>query len=488
MTLKHQAITGVKWNTLTTLLSTIFQLVSYIVLARILQPADFGLMAMATVIIGFAQSFSDAGISSAIIYRQDATTDQLSSLFWLNIWTGILVFVLIVCLEPLILLLFSEPRLPSILYTVALTFLIIPWGKQFEILLQKDLNFAVLSKIQIVALTISTAVTVCTALLGYGVWSLVWGQLSLAILSTFMLALVGYRWYRPQIHFKRNDLKGYLNFGLFQMGERCVNFFAERFDQLILASLLGAQGLGYYNFAFNIINIPLSRINPIINKVIFPVFAQIQDNALHLKAGYLKVLRLLISVNAPLLIGIAIVSPLAIPLIFGTKWTASVIILQILSIVALSRSIGNPVGSLILAKGRAELGFKWNLGLTMIQIPALYIGAKLGGAMGVALALALVQILLSIFNYLVLIRTLLGPCLREYIQSLWPALWMSGIMAMTASAINILFQTVSQPVTLIAQLLCGALVYLSLFFCFQKDLFNEIQAMLFKGGIAIEKK
>lgn len=180
-----------------------------------------------------------------------------------------------------------------------------------------------------------------------------------------------------------------------------------------------------------------------------------------------------------MMVGLAVVAPIAVPVIFGEQWLPSIILIQILAIVGLLRSTGNPVGSLLLSKGRADLGFKWNLALTITQIPGLYLGAKLGGTVGVAIAFAALQCVYAILNYLVLIRILLGPCLHEYINSMWPSLWMSGIMVGAVFAAGLLTQTAPHQITLIVQVLCGVAVYVGLMFHNQRILVTDIKKLIF---------
>src|SRR5262249_36314737 len=154
--------------------------------------------------------------------------------------------------------------------------------------------------------------------------------------------------------------------------ERSINYLSERLDQLLIGTLLGARSLGFYNFAFNLTGRPIWRINPILTRVAFPIFSAVQHDREKLRRGYLRLLSLLTTINAPLLIGLATLAPVAVPLVFGRKWTDSIILIQILSLVTLSRSVGNPIGSLQLAKGRADLGFKWNAFFLLVSVPAIY--------------------------------------------------------------------------------------------------------------------
>lgn len=488
MGLKEKTVSGVKWSGISMGAVTALQFATLAILARLLSPADFGLMGMIMVVIGFAQAFADMGISNAIIHRQDTTKDQLSSLYWLNILAGVILFCAVCASTPLVVGFYHEPRLTRLLYLTALVFLITPLGQQFQILLQKELKFDGLAKIEITTAVVNSTVTIGAAFAGLGVYSLIWGQLAGTTVKVALLCGIGWRKWRPSLHFAKQDLKGYVSFGLYQMGERSINYLNSNLDYLLIGSMLGARALGYYTLAYNLIIRPSTMINPVITKVAFPVFSLIQSETDKLRRGYLKVLQLLAMVNFPMMVGLAVVAPVAVPLIFGDQWLPSVILIQILTIVGLLRSTGNPVGSLLLAKGRADLGFKWNLGLTVTQIPGLYLGAKLGGAVGVAIAFSILMVFYSILNYLVLIRTLLGPCLREYLQSMWSALWMSGVMGCGVFAIGALFQNNSKVIVLIVQIFIGTAVFISLLFFNQKILFNELRSMIFNRKVVVAEE
>ena len=466
---------------------TALRFITLAVLAHLLSPSDFGLMGMIMVVIGFAQAFADMGISNAIIHRQDATKDQLSSLYWLNILAGIIVFFVVCASAPLVVGFYHEPRLYHPLYLTAVIFLITPFGQQFQILMQKELRFNELAKIEIAAPIVNSAVAIVLAFSGFGVYSLIWGQLAGTTTKVLMLLRTGLRNWRPGFHFSRRDLRGYLSFGLFQMGERSINYLNSNLDYLLIGSMLGAKSLGYYTLAYNLIIRPSSLINPVITKVAFPVFSRMQNDTAKLKRGYLKVLQLLSTVNFPIMAGLAVVAPIAVPVIFGEKWLPSIILIQILAIVGLLRSTGSPVGSLMLAKGRADLGFKWNLALTVTQIPGLYVGAKLGGTVGVAIAFAILMCIYSVFNYIILIRTMLGPCLHEYITSMWPSLWMSAAMAVAVLFSGIFLQNMPDLLILIIQVLCGMAIYMGLMMYSQKMLVVEIKNMVLNRGVTVAK-
>jgi O-antigen/teichoic acid export membrane protein len=442
-------------------------------------------MGMILVVIGFARLFADMGVSNAIIYRQDATREELSSLYWLNIIAGIAVFSIVCASVPLVAAFYHEPRLNNLMYLAAIVFIITPFGQQFQILLQRELQFNQLAKIEIIGSITNATVAITLAFFEMGVFSLIWGQLAGTSLRVLLLCSWGWGHWKPGWHFSRRNLEGYISFGLYQMGEKTANYIISNLDYLLIGSLFGAKFLGYYTLAYNLILKPSTMINPIITRVAFPVFSKVQNDIDRLKIGYLKVLRLLSSVNFPMLAGLAVVAPLAVPIIFGEQWLPSVILIQILTIVGLLRSTGNPVGSLLLAKGRVDLGFKWTVAVMITQIPGLYLGAKLGGTVGVAVAFAILMGIYTIFNYLILIRTLIGSCLREYVSSMWPSLWMSTVMGGAVLGIGIIFQNLPRQPLLIIQIACGIVVYFALMLCTQRMLLFEIKEMVWPAKVSV---
>ena len=468
MSLKRQAAKGAYWTGTSSVVVTVLQFAQLAVLARLLVPEDFGLMAMMMVVIGFAQAFADMGVSNAIIQRQDTTDQHLSSLYWLNILAGTVLFLLLLAAVPAIEAFFAEPRLAEFIPVTALIFLIAPFGQVYQALLQKNLRFRELAVSETSAAAVSAAVAITAAIAGQGIYALIFGQLANIACKTSVL--IGYGWpdWRPSLQFHRRDLDNYLSFGLFQMGERAVNYLNERLDQLLIGVLLGAEALGYYHLAFNLVILPVARINPVLTRVAFPIFARIQDDAAKLRHGFMTMQQVLAALNFPLLLGLAVVVPVFVPTVLGEQWAPSILLVQILAGVALLRSTGNPVGSLLLAKGRADLGFYWNLLLILTQMPAVYVGAKVSGTEGVAGALLLMHIAYFWCGYLFLVRRLLGPCLRSYLATLWPAAFTASVMALAVAGLAQVATFEAYPL-LIAQVGIGALLYAALNWLLYRD-------------------
>lgn len=182
---------------------------------------------------------------------------------------------------------------------------------------------------------------------------------------------------------------------------------------------------GGYNLAYNVVVVPPMKLNPIITRVLFPAFAKIQDDTEKLRVNFYKLLSVVGIINFPALLGLMVVSNNFVPLVFGEKWNSIIPVLQLLCVVGLLRSVGNPIGSLLMAKARVDISFKFNVFKTFLFIPAIVIGGQMAGAIGVTLGFLLVQIINTILSYFVMIKPVLGSSYRQYILSLWLPFYLS---------------------------------------------------------------
>lgn len=218
--LREQAISGVKWTGMAAVVSAGLQLVQLAILTRWLAPSDFGLAAIIAVATGFAQTFADVGFSNAIVCHQDIPPEHLSTLYWTNVMAGAVMFVAVALAAPWIARFYHEPRLSQWVLIASLIFLINPFGNQFQLLLQKELRFDSVAKIELISLLGGIVVSVSTAVLHYGVLALILGQLTQALCKAVGFSVVGFRRWRIYLHWRGGDLSNYFQFGLYQMGER----------------------------------------------------------------------------------------------------------------------------------------------------------------------------------------------------------------------------------------------------------------------------
>lgn len=473
---------GMKWTSLSTVVNTIVQLLQYVILARLLSPDDYGLLGMITVVIVFSQVFTDLGISSAIIYYQNLTRDQLSTLYWINLLSGLLVFLAVIGLRPVIAGFYHEPRLMELLIYVAFIFLLTPFGQQFQFLLQKELEFNQLAKVEIFSVVLGSFSAITFAFLGFGVYSQIWGQLITAGSKSIYLLVIGWKKWRPQFVFKLKGLKGVVKFGAFQMGSRTVGYFASNIDYLLIGRYLGAEALGVYNLAYQLIVIPVTKINPIVTKVAFPVFSLHQDNNEVINKSFVNMSKLLSVVTFPILIGLIACADVFVPVVFGEKWEVAIPVVQILAVLGILRVLMNPNGSLLLGKGRADLGFIWDFFVAVFNGLAIWFVVKEG-----IIEVAIVYVFVSFLNFI------LGRGLLHYVTKLKAKHYFSALAKPTIITIlmGICVYVVQQfslnvlnlnPswLLLIVLMTVGGITYIIFFYLIDKSYIGNVKKLLKK--------
>lgn len=474
-TLKQQAITGAKWSGTSIASTTVLNFITTAILARLLSPEEFGLLGMMTIFIGLIGCLADAGVSNAIIYHQDATKSELSSLYWINILMGGILFTIVVLSHPLAVAYFDEPRLSTYLPLIAATLIITPIGQQFRILLRKDLAFRTLTGINILSTSVACVTAITVALFGLGIWSLVFRPVVLSLVATTGFVFVGIRrkWL-PDLCFQIGSIRKYLRFGLFQMGERLLDNLRSNVDYLIIGRFMGAEALGFYSLAYSLITLPLSKINPIITGIAFPTFAKMQSDDWLLKTSYLKMLRYLSTLTFPVMFGMLIVAPVFVPTVYGSRWLPAVHVLQVLCVVGTLKSLGNPLGSLLLAKGRADIGFYFNVFTTVVIAAGCMIGVK-WGTIGVAYGIATTTLLL-LWPVDIYVRwQIVGMKLKEYFNSFkFPAM-ASGLMIVLLWITSFLLNHMSNTLNLFLQVLVGSLFYIFFHWIFDRSFSLEFR-------------
>lgn len=413
MSLKQQAFSGVKWTTLSAVFNILIQLVQLIILTQLLDRQDFGLMAIVMVIIGFSQLFVDMGVSNAIIYRKDITQKELSSLYWFNIVIGAFFFLLLFFSSGLIARFYENDKLLPLLKLVAVSFIIQPWGQQFMVFLQKELKFKILAQVEIVSRLISFLSVVILAFCDYGVYALAVSTPIYSFFSAIGYNLAGRKYYHPELFFSFREMKTYLNFGLFQMGDKFLNYLALQTDTLLIGKILGMEILGTYNIAKDLTSKPYMIINPIITRVTFPVMSKINHDIPKLKLIFLKTLNYLSYINILIYLLIIILAEPLVHILFGIKWLDAIPLIQILALTFVFRSFGSPAGSLLLSFGKAKKAFIWNL-LVFILYPISIFAGSNWGIIGIAVGTMLLQVVLFIPNWRMNVYPLINVNFSEY--------------------------------------------------------------------------
>jgi len=428
--LTRSAVHGVTWLGISQVLGQFMRFVAMIVLARLLLPEDFGVVAMAIIVTELVLQTGDLGFSEAIIQRKEVTASHLSTSFWAGWGLGIILCALTAAISPFAANFFGDEQVGPVLAVSALAFVIAPLRTVHGALLRKRLQFFRFSIGEIGQAVTYVAVAVPLAFAGFGVWSLVLGNLA-SHLALVILRWVLCRWH-PSIMFSIKSLKDLWGFGLNLTGSRAVQFVTERLDYLIIGRFLATAAMGFYNLGYRIISFPTNAVSMTAGRVAFPTFSIVQDEDERLRRGFTKSLTYLSLIVFPLFVGLAIVAPELVEVVFGQKWAAAVSPVQILCIMAAIASISVTVGPLLRSKGRPDIELKFNLVKVALLVPALLIGVKFGTvgvAAGVSAVAAVIWLPRQVFA-----NRLIGLRMRDYLTSLRPAAFGSVVMALTLLA------------------------------------------------------
>lgn len=472
--LKKEAFNNMKWTGFSSTYVSVFQLINTVVLAFFLDPSEIGTMSAMLLVIWFTQYIADGGMSPAIIHYEKNDPRILNLLFYINIFIALVLYIVSLILAGPISEVFEEPRMIEYMPIALISMFVTSSGNQFKVILMKLLRFDLIARQEIIGMTVNSIVSISLAWHGYGVWSMVIGHVSGVIVGNIILISSALRFWRPGLQLSVNGLKPYLRFGLFQLGERFSLFMNTRLDQIIIGAVLGTYALGIYTIAHNLVISPTIRVNQIISSVMLPVFAKVQNDLNVIRKGYLKLVKLVTLINTPVMLGIALTAPLFIPLLFNEKWLDSVYIIQILALYSLIRSTGSPAGSLQLALGRADLGFKWNVALVFISAPVLYLGASLDGINGVSYALVLMHAALFVPYWVLMIKPLIGPPARDYFKTISSAALPGFIMAIAVFSVLQFGNDLSEVLLLLVSVVTGIFTFCGFAFYSERGLINEI--------------
>lgn len=476
---------GAKWNAFAMALNAIISIAQISILAKYLSPSDFGIVALLLVFVSILSIFVTIGFSDVLIVKNQATKEQLYSMYWLNIAVGIFIYLIIFLGSPFIQNFISSSYDVSLMLRVmSISILIGCLSVQFRTLMRRDLLFKQLATLDLFAHSCGFLIAVYSVSNGYGVWSIIMATLcqqTIASVSLHIYAL-GFKWF-PKLIFNIKSVRYMFAFGSHRVGSTLLHNLYSRADQLTIGALLGPASLGIYSVAYNVSMQPLLKINPVLTQISFPVFSKIKNNNLTLLRGYRKGLRILMFINSPLLLGLLAVAPLLIPLFLGPGWEDAVLILQILCIYGLMRSASNINTGLILAKEKYSWPTYWNLLLVFVIPVSIYIAIVVSESLVVVTyTVVFVEFLLLSISYFIFVRRLLGNFGYKLIDDIGRPIFISFLMAIFVISLNKFVNIESSITELFILILSGAVIYIFLSYLFQRRNLMELWDIIFSKG------
>ena len=360
-----------------------FRVLSLMVLARLLGPQDFGLVGMVTAFTGVLNLFRDFGLSTASVQRPDVTEEQISTLFWINLLVGTILAVFAVLIAPALVHFYHEPRLLWITFVLAAGFLFNAAGVQHSALLQRQMRFTALAVINVIALTLGAIVAIMMAKGGYGYWALVAMTVTLPFTTT-VGTWVATAWL-PGLPRRRAGIRSMIRFGGTITINGLVVYIAYNLEKVLLGRFWGAETIGLYGRAYQLVTIPTDNLNSAVGEVAFSALSRLQDDPSRLKNYFLKGYSLVTGMTLPITLAGALFAKDLILVLLGPKWTDAATIFRLLSPTILILALINPLGWLLFALGMVGRSLKIALVLAPIVITGYLIGLPYGPK-GVALA------------------------------------------------------------------------------------------------------
>jgi len=360
------------------------------ILARLLTPQDYGLIGMVALVTGFVSIYKELGLSAATIQRSEISVDQISTLFWINVALSIGATILVLATAPLLAWFYGEPRLTWITVFTALGFLITGLAVQHEALLRRQMRYFAVAMIGLLSLIIGYAVGIFMAWKGFSYWALVGSQLAVGLTNTgFILGLC--RW-QPGPPKTGSGVRSMITFGGNLTAFHTINFFSRNLDNLLIGRVWGAQQLGLYSRAYQLMMLPIDQINEPVSSVALPTLSRLLDSSEDYRRAYLRILEKIALLTMPTVALMIATSDWIVAIFLGPQWHEVGPLLAILGLAALNQPISNTTGLLFITQGRTREMFKLALFGGPVTMASIVLGLP-WGATGVATSYVVVHLL-----------------------------------------------------------------------------------------------
>lgn len=372
--------------------SQVLRLASIVVLARLLTPDDYGLMAMVWAITGFVYTVGSLGLSEAVVQRKDLTHGQTSALFWLNVGLGAVLALLVAASAPLIAAFYGRPELVEITWALSVTFFLGGLMVQHQALMLRRLDFRAVAVRSFLSTVVTTVVSIGVALTGAGYWALVAGQLAGSV-TAVLLAWRAVDW-TPSRPRRAAGVRELLSFGGGISTFRLLDYAAKNVDNILIGRFLGTAQLGLYTRAYGLLMLPLTQIHGPVANVVRPTMAALWGEPERYRRFYLTALQGLCYAVMPLVVVLAVLATPVVELLLGQQWLESADVFRWLAVAGLLQTVGYTNGWLYASSGRAWAMARWGLVSRPVIILAFIAGLP-WGITGVAIAYAASQLVLT---------------------------------------------------------------------------------------------
>jgi PST family polysaccharide transporter len=381
--LKKRSLQGGAVTVLAKGVQLLIQLGSTMVLARILTPGDYGIMAMVMAVGGMAGLFQNLGLSTATIQQADINHAQVSTLFWINASMGFLLMLLMAGLSPVVAWFYAAPELAFVTLALSVNFLLDGLTVQHDALLNRQMRFFSLAAIQVLSMLAGILVAIFAAMNGFGYWALVLNSIVNTICSVSGKLLI-VKWI-PGLPKRGVGVGSMIKFGADLVGFNIVNYFSRNLDNVLIGRFHGSGPLGMYSKAYQLLMMPITNLRDPMTRVAMPALSRLQNEPENYRNYYMKFVSILAFISMPLVAFLFVCSDQLINIILGPQWMEASAFFKILAVVAFIHPVSTTWGLVLISTGRSRRYLKWGIVNSIVIVISFAIGV-FWGAKGVAIA------------------------------------------------------------------------------------------------------
>jgi lipopolysaccharide exporter len=470
MSNQKAAINGAKWTTTATVVTTLLSFSQLALIARVLDPAVFGLVSICTLVMNFFHIFANLGFTNSIISKQETDKQALSTIFFASVALGLIMGGLIYLSSGLVVAYYEEPKLSYVIKISSLTFPLIYSSQIYWNLLQKELEFKILAIVEVIGAVVNFITVLLLAYNDFQELSIIYSQLLFTFIKTVLYIVLGRKLFSPIFCFKLKKIKDHLRFGIYHLGEGILGFVNGNLENIVIGKAIGIKELGLYTIAYQLAVFPIYRLNPIIMQVSYPIMAKIKDNE-GLKRAYLKIVDFITFCNFPLLAGLFITASSTVILIYGPEYQGSIPLVRVILFVSFLACITAPVSSVALSKDKPNVMFFLNLFSLAVKIPILYFSSKYFGLMGIVYAYVLCSAIEAIVIFRI-VKSLVGSFFVTFVENIIKPIAFCLVMVFSLGAYQYLIGN-QGIMNLAIQVVIGGLIYVALTLRFKVS-FKEV--------------
>lgn len=481
MNLKQKALSGLLWDYSGQVINMVITFATAVLLSRFLEPEMFGLIGMVSIFTTLAYMLTNFGFGSALIQDQHVSNKDLSTVFYFNIVLGLLLTMLLFVLAPVISTFFNQPALVKLIKFMSLTFLISSLNIIPISLLSKDINYKAQMLVEITAAFGGGLFGIIMALNGFGVWSIATQILTLNLIKTGLLWYVQ-KW-RPSLEFDIDSLRRLLGYGSKIFGSQAIATFFAQLDNLIIGKLFSASVLGYYTRGKRFQELPVQSFSFAL-RVFFPVLSKMQDDQDRMRSAVLKSTKMVAFLVFPMMAGVIILAEPMVRVLLTDKWLPSVIYIQLLSIVGVTRPLSSLYLNIVRATGRVDILMRLELVKQSISLIAMVGGVLTAGVIGLVLG----RVISGFINFILNIHYCgreVGVSVSAFIEEIAVTLILTVFMWL----LFFLFQTSTEfdnYTQFFGGLFAVPLVYIMFNVTFQKSQLIEVKTIIYENILKIK--